>query len=184
LKGVLLAMSTSWNLTGRWVGHYRQHDRAHAIVANLVQAGERVTGSMRDGETEREYSVFQMAAEAGLPPGADEEIVAKLRAMVPEAPSGPVRYVWRLPAESILEGRINGSTVFFLKRYQGTSFGGYRVGDKTVGVETGGHAVHYQGQVNPGGTEIEGKWWIEADPKHGTGRTEGLFSLRREERGT
>jgi hypothetical protein len=78
-------MSTSLNLTGRWLGHYQQHDRAHLITAEFLQAGERLTGSMRDRETQSEYSVFQLAAEQGLPPGADEQIVAALREMVPDA---------------------------------------------------------------------------------------------------
>jgi hypothetical protein len=174
-------MSTSLNLTGRWLGHYQQHHRVHPIAAEFVHAGERLTGSMRDQETQSEYSVFQVAAEAGLPPGADEQIVAALREMVPDAPSGPIRYVSHLPPESALEGRVNGNDVYFLKTYQGASFGGYRVGDKLVGQKKAGHSVHYRGQLRPDATEIEGVWWIEADPDGGTRRTEGLFTLRRQE---
>jgi hypothetical protein len=30
------------------------------------------------------------------------------------------------------------------------------------------------------GLQIEGRWWIEADPKRGTPRSNGFFMLRRE----
>ena len=43
-----------------------------------------------------------------------------------------------------------------------------------------GHAVHYEGRLSPDGLEIEGRWWIDADPEYGTRRTEGLFVLRRQ----
>jgi hypothetical protein len=174
-------MSTTLNLTGPWLGHYRQHDRRHAIAADLVQAGERLTGSMRDHDTDHEYSLFQIAAEAGLAPGADEQMFAQLRALFPDDPSAPIRYRSHLPPESVLEGRVNGSTVYFLKTYQGTSFGGFRIGDKMVGTDSTNHTVHYQGQLSPDGTEIEGTWWIDPNPKHGTARMEGIFSLRRQE---
>jgi len=146
---------------------------------DLVQAGDRLTGSMRDEDTCSEVSVFQVAAEAGLAPGADEQIVAALRDLVPDAPSGPVRYVTHLPADSVLDGRVEGRTVSFLKTYQGTHLGGYRVGETFVGSQVTNHAVHYRGEVSPDGTTIEGTWWIDPDPKGGTRRAEGGFTLRR-----
>src|SRR5262245_32578580 len=101
-------MSSSSNLTGRWVGHYRQFDRPYGIAVDLVQTEGRLTGSMRDHDTYRESSVFQVAAEAGLPPGADEQIIVALRELVPGAPSAPIRYLTHLPPESVLEGRVEG----------------------------------------------------------------------------
>jgi hypothetical protein len=176
-------MSTSINLTGRWIGQYFQRDRPYAIAADLVQAGDRLTGTMRDAVTDREHSVFEAAAEAGLPPGADEHIVAGLRRMMPDAPAAPIRCVSHLPPESTLEGQITGRRVYFLKSYQGTHFSGYRVGDKLVVHENSSHAVHYGGQLTPDGMEIEGTWWI--DPPRGlargTQRTEGRFCLRRQD---
>jgi hypothetical protein len=124
-----------------------------------------------------------MAQQAGLPPGADEQIEANLRKAFrqahPDAPAGPIRYVSRLPAESALEGRRQGQVVSFLKTYQGTSFDGYKVGDQFLGAEKAGHSVHYEGRLSPDGRTIEGRWWIEADQEEGTGRAEGYFTLRR-----
>jgi hypothetical protein len=136
---------------------------------------------MRDGQTESDYSLFEVAQQAGLPPGADEQIEEGLRRALPDTPSGPIRYVWRLPSGSVLEGRCKGSVVYFLKTYQGTSFSGYKAGDRLLGIHKEGHAVHYEGRLSPDGLVIEGRWWIEADPEEGTPRTEGLFSLRRQQ---
>jgi hypothetical protein len=172
-------MSPTLDVTGRWVGHYLQREQQYPIMADLVQAGERLSGSMCDGHPDRECSVFEVACEAGLPPGADEQIETRLREVVGGGPAGPIRYVTHLPAASVLEGRCHGGTVSFLKTYQGTSFGGYKVGDKLVGVKKDGHAVHYEGRLAPDGQVIEGRWWIDPDPAWGTSRAEGLFTLRR-----
>ena len=167
------------DLSGRWVGCYRQQGRDYPITADFVHAGEHLSGSMRDGHPDRECSVFEATAEAGLPPGADEWIEARLREMVPDPRSGPIWYVSQLPPESILEGRCTGRTVRFRKTYRGTSFGGYRVGDRFVGMRREGHAVDYEGRLSADGRVIEGRWWIEADPGIGARRTEGEFCLRR-----
>src|SRR5437899_507034 len=79
-------------VTGRWRGSYFQHDTGHAIMADLAHSGGRLTGTMTDGETESERSVFDMTVEAGLPPGSDEQIIASLRNMFPESPRAEVRY--------------------------------------------------------------------------------------------
>jgi hypothetical protein len=121
-----------------------------------------------------------VAVEAGLPPGADEQIDANLRTMIPDAPAGSIRYVTHLPPESHLQGRCDERDVSFVKTYTGTSFSGYKVGDKIVGEQRDGHAVHYEGKLSSDGLEIEGRWWIDADPELGTRRTEGLFLLRRQ----
>jgi hypothetical protein len=174
---------SSTSLTGRWIGHYLQQDKEYPITADFLEAGERLSGFMYDGQPDREYSVWQAATEAGLPPGADEQIEAKLREMVPDAPAGPIRFVSHLPPNSTLQGRRTGQTVYFLKTYQGTSFGGYRVGEHLVGIQEADHAVHYEGQLSPDGLVIEGRWWIAADPVKETPHTEGLFQLRRSDTG-
>jgi hypothetical protein len=102
-------MPSNMNLTGRWDGDYYQHDRPHPILAELVQAGEQLTGSMRDGETDTASSVFDVAFEAGLPPGADEQIVARIREAFPDAPATPIRYVTHLPPESDLVGWVRAA---------------------------------------------------------------------------
>jgi hypothetical protein len=167
------------DLSGRWVGHYVQHGRDYSVTADLVQSGERLSGSMRDGHPDRESSVFEATAEAGLPPGADEQIEARLRELLPDSPSGPIRYISHLPAESVLEGQCDRGMVRFVKTYQGTTFGGYRVGERLIGTERPGHAVHYEGQLSADGSVISGRWWIDTDPEAGSRRAEGEFSLRK-----
>ena len=174
-------MSQAMNITGQWTGNYYQHGRPRPIVADLVQAGERLTGSMRDGVTDEVFSVTEVAVEAGLPPGGDEQIVDRLRRMFPDAPATEVRYMTYLPPESAIQGRVNGTEVQFLKIYEGTHYGGYQIGDKLVGFEKESHVVIYGGRVSPDGREIEGQWWIENTPGDDRRRTEGTFTLRRQE---
>jgi hypothetical protein len=172
-------MSRDTNITGPWTGKYFQHGRPQPIEADLVQAGERLTGSMRDGVTDSELSVTQVALDAGLPPGGDEQIVDRLRKLFPDAPATEIRYVTHLPPDSALEGWVNGLEVYFLKVYDGTHYGGYVIGDKLVGHQNTSHVVHYGGRVSSDGEEIEGKWWIENSPGDGGRQTEGSFTLRR-----
>jgi hypothetical protein len=174
-------MSRELNITGRWAGSYYQHGHPQPIEADLVQAGERLTGSMRDSVTDSERSVTEVALEAGLPPGGDEQIVDRLRRMFPDAPATEVRYVTHLPPDSALEGWVRGLDVYFLKTYDGTHFGGYLIGDKLVGHQNANHVVHYGGRVSSVGEEIEGKWWIEDTPGGGRRQAEGEFTLRRQE---
>jgi hypothetical protein len=172
-------MSSSENLTGRWTGHYLQHGQEYVITADLLHTGEQLSGSMHDGHPDREYSLFELAQNAGLPPGADEQIELQLRQSVPDVAAGPIRYVMHLPSGSALEGRCKGKIVYFLKTYQGTSFSGFKAGDRLLGVHKEGHDVHYEGRLSEDGLEIDGRWWIDANREQGTHRAEGLFSLRR-----
>jgi hypothetical protein len=172
-------MASERNLSGLWVGEYHQQNSPHPISLELRHEGEDLTGSMTDGDTDKESSVFDATAAAGLPPGADEQIVAKLTEMFPDTPADSIRYVTHLPPESRVEGWVRDSTVYFLKTYEGTHFGGYKVGDRVVGQVTENHSVHYKGMLSPDGREIEGRWWIESEPGPGGHRNEGSFSLRR-----
>ena len=100
-----MAPETNLNLNGRWAGEYRQMGRSAPIEADLVvDADGHLAGTMRDGQTDQELSVFEATASAGLPPGSDEQIEARLRAPAQEV-SGPIRFVTHLPSESVLEGR-------------------------------------------------------------------------------
>jgi hypothetical protein len=168
-------MSNNINLSGTWVGEYRQYDRPCAITAELRQSGEGLTGTMRDGEPDKEMPISEVTSGS-----EDEQIVARLREMFPDSPIAPIRYVSHLPPESILEGWVRGSGVYLLKSYRGVSFGGFRVGDQIVGQEIPEHSVHYSGRIGPGGDEIEGRWWIDPSPESGGRRTEGSFRLRRQ----
>ncbi len=168
-------------LTGRWIGEYLQQGKAFPITADLLQTEDRLSGFMYDGNPNRNYSVSEAVAEAGLPSETADEIEAKLREMVPDAPAGSVRYVSQLPPNSIVRGRRTGQTVYFLKSYQGIAVGGYQVGDQLIGTRNADHEVHYEGQLSPDGRVLEGRWWIDADLKQGTPLTEGLFHLQRAE---
>jgi hypothetical protein len=174
-------MSRVTNLTDRWVGNYYLNGSPWPIEANLVQTDEHLTGSMRDVVTDKELSVTEVAHEAGLPPGGDEQIVDRLRRMFPDAPATPVRYVTHLPPDSTLQGWVKHPEVYFLKTYAGTHYGGYQIGDKLVGFQKTTHFVHYGGRVSSDGDEIEGKWWIDAEPGQEQRRAEGSFTLRRRE---
>jgi hypothetical protein len=173
-------MSPLENLTGRWVGHYDQRGKAYPVTADLVQDGAKLAGSMRDGQPDRDCSLFEATVEAGLPPGADEQIDANLRALIPDAPAAAIRSLSHLPPDSEIVGHCEGRNVSFVKSYRGTSFSGFRVGDKILGMEAEGHSVQYQGQLSSDGLQLEGRWWIDADVKRGTLRSEGFFLLRRE----
>jgi hypothetical protein len=165
------------------VGHYFQHERPRPIVADLVQAGERLTGSMQDVETDSDRSVTEVALEAKLPPGGDEQIVDRLRRMFPDAPATPIRYLTHLPPDSDLEGWVKDREVYFLKTYLGIHYGGYQIGDKIVGYQNANHLVAYHGRVSSDGEEIEGKWSIDARPGHESARAEGSFTLKRHRAG-
>jgi hypothetical protein len=173
-------MSSLVSLTGRWIGHYEQRGKEYPVSADLVQDGVNLAGSMRDGQPDRDCSLFEAAVEAGLPPGADERIDANLRALIPDAPATAIRSLSHVPPLSQLAGRCEGRLVAFVKSYIGSSFSGFKVGDKVVGMESAGHAVQYQGKLSSDDLQIEGRWWIDADPERGTPRTDGFFVLRRE----
>jgi hypothetical protein len=121
-------MSKDINLSGTWVGEYLQYDRPHAITADPHRSGEVLTGTMRDGEPDQEMSVSEVATGS-----EDEQIVARLREMLPDSPITPIRYITHPPPGSTLAGWVRGSAVYFLKSYRGVSFGGFRVGDRIVG---------------------------------------------------
>jgi hypothetical protein len=166
-------------MTGRWAGDYWQNGRPHPIRAELVQRGEHLTGTMQDVEPDRDQSVFDVAAEAGLQPGADEQIEAGLRAMFPDETDGPIRFVSHLPPASALEGTVKGSRVDLLKTYKGVHFGGYKIGNRLVGRTVESHSVHYNGRLSEDGLEFEGRWWIDPSPELGPLRVEGSFLLKR-----
>ncbi len=168
------------NVSGHWAGSYRQHGSTFPIRAEFVQQGDRLAGSMIDAQPDDELSLFEAMGAAGLPPGADEQIAARVRAMVPESPREPIRYVSHLPSASVLEGHLRGQAVQFVKTYQGRAFGGFRIGQTLVGVENEGHSVHYDGEVSHDGQQIEGRWWIEANPSLSRVRMEGEFTLNRQ----
>src|SRR3954463_14209454 len=109
-------------LTGQWTGYYVQKDQRRPITARLVQRNDRLEGSMRDLQTRFEMSVYEMAAECGLPPGADERIGGGLREKFPEEEGAPIRAVMTLPDDSTVRGQVRGQAVSFRKTYNGEAF--------------------------------------------------------------
>jgi hypothetical protein len=138
---------------------------------------------MQDAYTSFETSVSELAMEEGLPPGADEQIVAHVRSLCPGAAHLPVRAEFLIPPRSVLAGEIRGCVVRFLKRYQGEFFAGYRVGTVRVGVTGLNQEVRYCGILAKDGRQIEGHWEIANAPRAAKvlHRTEGTFVLRRED---
>jgi hypothetical protein len=107
--------------------------------------------------------------------------VDSLRRMFPDAPATEIRHVTHLPSDSALEGWVSGDEVYFLKAYDGTSYGGFVIGDKLVGHHNTQHIVHYGGRLSADGNAIDGKWWIENELGDGRRQTEGSFTLRRDD---
>ena len=169
------------DITGRWVGAYSQHGREHPITTIFAQVDEHLQGKMTDGDTQFERSLFEAALEAGLPPGADEQIEVELRKQYPDAPRGPIRAATRLPELSVLEGSVTGRTVRFVKRYLGEHFSGWKIGDRLIGTTEEAHRVNYTGTLSDDGDTLEGQWWIEAGPKKPAPRSGGSFRLSRQD---
>jgi hypothetical protein len=165
------------DLTGRWAGGYAQHGADRPLWAVLQQNGEVLTGRMFDLDPRYETALGELVESQGMAPGADEAIVARMRALFPDEADAPVRGSVVLPSESDLEGSVIDHGVRFLKRYRGTSFAGFRVGDVQVGIAGQDHMVLYEGRVSPDGLHIEGRWLI---PGLAEGeRAEGPFTLNR-----
>ena len=165
-------------LTGEWEGYYTQSGEKHPIRATVVQDGDRISGTMLDAETDFDRSLFDAARAAGLPPGSDETIDASLRRSFPAVGRGPIRAKSRLPADSQLEGSVDGDQVTFTKTYQGEHFVGYQVGDEEIGSSSEGHSVEYWGRISEDGSRMEGRWTVYAteSPK---GFLDGAFLLQR-----
>ena len=135
-------------------------------------------GTMVASDTESEQSLFAAAAEAGLPPGADEKMDEQIRRLLPDAGNQPIRGKAILPTHSLLEGTVSGRFVRFKKVYQGQHFVGFEVGEQRVGRTIEGHCVHYSGRVSSDRMEITGNWTI-LEPETGRANAQGSFVLRR-----
>jgi hypothetical protein len=173
-------MTVSPDLSGRWVGFYTQRGHEWPMSAEWSQDGDRLVGTMNDAETAFEASVAEVALDAGLAPGADESIVAQVRAMAPTVEVLPVRAELIIPAESEVKGEVAGGAVRFRKRYRGPFFAGYRLGDVLrVGITGQDQEVDFGGRLSPDGDRIEGRWRLPAAARNPLLRGEGEFVLRR-----
>jgi hypothetical protein len=169
---------TPSDLSGDWEGYYKQSGASRRIAATLLQTEDRITGTMRDLETEFDRSLFDAALEAGLPPGADERLDQQLRQMCPGGGKGPIRSKSRLPSDSELEGTVQGDFVTFVKTYKGQHFLGFQVGSEEIGWTIGNHAVEYKGRIEEQGKRIAGVWTIYQS-RASRGVSQGPFVLER-----
>lgn len=166
------------SLTGEWNGHYTQHGERHRIKALFTQDGRRLVGQMTDIDTVTEQSLYDAVADAGLPPGADEQIAERIYGALPDQPIGPIRTRSVLPSASKLEGTVSGEFVRFTKTYQGQSLYMYEMGDQGVGHARDGHSVEYSGRISSDGTTVSGQWVIY-QPEIPKGFIDGNFELHR-----
>ncbi len=174
-------MSKTVDLSGHWTGFYSHHNRPRPISADLSHSGESLQGTMNDEVTDFEDSVSELAMEEGLPPGADEQIVEKIRSLCPEAPLEPVRAAFHLPSDSKVEGEVQGRSVLFRKTYLGQYFAGFRIGEIRVGKLGEDQEVQYLGTLSSDGNEIQGQWQVLDEDDVPLQRTRGSFVLRRAE---
>jgi hypothetical protein len=173
-------MSRFADVTGRWIGHYLQFGRETPISADLVQVTDRINGVMADGVLVHEFTIYEVAANAGLPPGSDEAIESWLRQQHPDVPDGPISFTMELPKHSILRGSRVGPTIRFLKSYQGGQISRHKIGDACLDeTRIEDHVVRYEGELSSDGGTIEGGWRIDARPEVGMGSCQGLFVLQR-----
>jgi hypothetical protein len=167
-------------LTGEWHGYYMQRGKQQRVVATLTQDGDRISGRMVDIDNITVQSLYEAVADAGLPPGADEQIAKQLRQLLPGASAGPITIRTILPEGSVLEGTVTGEFVRFTKSYEGVSLHFYQIGDKGAGRAKPGHSVEYSGRLSADRKTIAGRWVIY-DAHESRGFIDGGFELRRVE---
>ncbi len=173
------ASMPEFDISGEWVGDYSQSDRRSPIRATLQQEGQRLSGTMVDLRTSSDRSLFDAVAEAGLPPGTDEQIDEQVRRLLQANDKEPIRARAVLPEQSLLNGQVRGRSVRFTKIYQGQHIVGYQLGDRGIAQVIERHAVEYSGRLAVDGQSIQGQWTIH-DPQSPKGLLTGGFVLRRE----
>jgi hypothetical protein len=175
------AVVLALELTGKWVGHYTQHDSVRPISAEFAHKGPRLIGFMNDACTMIEGSVTDLMVEQQMPPGADERIVARIRSMCPGLERFPVRTLIEVPPLSTLDGQFERGRIEFVKTYRGEFFAGYQIGERRIGLRGVDQEVVYQGLLDAAGTQITGHWRVAGIRKAGSfsHRSTGSFVLRR-----
>jgi hypothetical protein len=149
------------DLTGRWVGFYRQRWEqlgTFPIVADLVQTGRKITGEMFDQITAKSNYLDDLLEvyREDLSDRVRQNWVNAIRQFGTEV----VRN-FRLPETSDTRGSIKGSRVQFVKSYRGAMELTFNVGEKQLGsLRRERHRVHYSGQLDRERMCITGKWTI------------------------
>ena len=147
------------DLTGTWEGHYRQGGGSHGIQMQVVQRGQSFVGRMRDAST-------VLAGQEELPLPGNERTAAQVLST--------------LPADSTVEGEVEGRVVTFVKSYRGKATTNVWVPDRgSMTFEFPAHQVHYLGTLDAAGTALSGSWRIGG--QNGVPRQRDRFELRRVE---
>jgi hypothetical protein len=162
------ALADPHTCSGTWRGHYR-HDSAmlsdgtYPIRATLRQVATRVEGEMSDGLTEFARGLRKVvSAQRGGMSWLSSLVFSRMLRRHPDAVVES-----RLPAESVVRGRLRGDILWFTKTYLGTYAFRFRDrGGTFASVGRAGHRVHYSGVFDPAQGVIEGIWAI---------RRRGLF---------
>jgi hypothetical protein len=105
------------DITGRWVGFYRQRWEGPAtfpIVAEIEQTANSITGEMYDQITEQSDDFVEFVK--SIDKSITDESRRRLEAMISQIGPKSVRNS-RLPDTSDLEGTVRGTQVEFTKSY-------------------------------------------------------------------
>lgn len=154
-------------MTGTWRGHYEQ-DGLHPIEMQVEQRGAIFTGWMRDRDT----------LTLGTAPVYDIDPQKEAWVEVDQCD-----FAAMLPELSVIEGTIDGRSVTFLKKYQGTATSSFWQRGHAIEHKTNdAHQVVYAGALDETQQTLRGHWRIGAP--HGLPATTGAFELRRADQPT
>lgn len=142
------------DLSGEWRGHYHQDGGRHGISMRVVQTGAAFRGVMRDEDTLLMGTVGPEDAE-------------RLRELLSSSAEAPPETVTSLPEESTVEGRIDGDSFHFIKRYRGVQRTSLWLEDGEIQIELDGHCVHYRGRIEQDGHLLRGRWTLALDDAEG-----------------
>ena len=152
----------STNLAGRWTGFYRlpiTRIDCFPLVADIRQAGSRISGEMYDQITEYSDDFRKVLEARGNDMPLRHRLEIKLVLLLYGSRS--VGFKVQLPETSDLRGTVRHDRVKFTKLYRGTMFSETIVdGDTVGGREKTGHQVHYSGRYNLEQGLIAGRWSI------------------------
>lgn len=147
----------SFDLTGTWQGYYLQGGGRHGITMRVVQRGQSFVGHMHDSST---------------------ILAGSTRMQTDGDTSTEVELLSTLPADSTVEGEVEGHRVVFVKNYRGKATTSVFVPDRgPMQFEFPGHQVKYVGTLDGAGRILHGHWSIPGPV--GSKLQRDQFELRR-----
>jgi hypothetical protein len=147
----------AFDLSGSWQGHYLQSGGRHGISMRVVQRGQSFVGHMHDAST---------------------ILAGRTRMQTENSGTTEVELLSTLPADSTVEGEVDGRRVTFMKSYRGKATTSVFVPDRgPMQFEFPGHQVHYIGILDDSGHVLHGHWSIPGP--EGTKPQRDHFELRR-----